>query len=218
MTEPTGATGAPTPPTDPAPPTAPPEPPTGTPADPGQEPTTPPADPPGDDPRITRANREAQKYRQQAREAQAAQQAQLDTIAKALGLKPDDVDPAALTEQLTTAQAAARESATQLAVYRAAPALGADPDALLDSASTLRALADIDPADADAVAAAITTALESNPRLKAADPQPPAGRSSAPAGGPPQPAQLSRADLKRMTPEEIVTARREGRLASLLGG
>lgn len=105
---------------------------------------------------------------------------QFDTIAKAFGAKADTPpDPAALAEQVTTEQAKAREAAVQLAVYRNATAAGANPDALLDSASFLRTLAEVDPTDAVAVNAAIKTAVDANPRLKATtdDPFPSAGQA-----------------------------------------
>lgn len=101
----------------------------------------------------------------------AAEQAKAEmaqTIGKALGLIAGDepADPNKLTEQLSAAQSAARDNAVQLAVYRAAPKAGADPDSLLDSRSFLNALTDIDPDDAAAVTAAIAEAIKTNPKLK----------------------------------------------------
>lgn len=121
-----------------------------------------------------------QSIEKQLADAQSAQQTTLDNIAKALGLKSDETpDPEKLTAQLTTEQAKAREAAVQLAVYRNASAAGANPDALLDSASFLRTLAEVDPTNADAVNAAIKTAIDANPRLKATteDPFPTAGQA-----------------------------------------
>jgi hypothetical protein len=105
--------------------------------------------------------------------AEGAQQGIVDKIAAALGLGGADETPTVeqVTEQLTTAQREARERAVDLAVYRAAPTAGADPDALLDSASFRKRVADLDPAAdgfADKVAGAITAALQANPRLAAA--------------------------------------------------
>jgi len=122
--------------------------------------------------------------------ATQSHQEQLDAIAKALGLKPDDqpADPAKLTADITAAQADAREARQQLAVYRNAAANEANPDALLDSASFLRSMADIDPTDADAVNAAIKAAVDGNPGFKAvvAPPVPPTfgGGPRTPAGRP----------------------------------
>lgn len=125
-----------------------------------------------------------QALEKQVTDLQAAQQQQLDGIAKALGLKPEDTppDPAKLTEQLTTEQAKAREAAVQLAVYRNATAGGANPDALLDSASFLRSLADVDPNDTAAVTTAIKAAVQANARLAASD-FPSAGQAGIGVGG-----------------------------------
>lgn len=64
-------------------------------------------------------------------------------------------------------------------------------------------------ADADALLALIP-AQSSGPRNPAPDPSQGVRSGAAPA-------QLTRADLMRMTPEEIERARREGRLDALLG-
>lgn len=103
-----------------------------------------------------------------------AQQAQMDSLAKAFGLKKDDepVDPETLTADVTAAQADAREARLHLAVFQAAPKHEANANALLDSASFLRAIKDIDPTDADAVAGAIKTAIEADTKFKAAQPAP----------------------------------------------
>ncbi len=54
----------------------------------------------------------------------------------ALGLVEDEpIDPAKLTESLTTAQAEAKNARVELAIFRAAAAAGGDPAALLDSQS-----------------------------------------------------------------------------------
>lgn len=124
-----------------------------------------------------------QALEQKVTDLQTAQQTQLDAIAKALGLKQDEPpDPAKLAEQVTTEQAKAREAAVQLAVYRNAATAGGDPDALLDSATFLASLAKVDPTNAEAVATAVKTAVEANPRLGTA----PAGPTPPPSfgGGP----------------------------------
>lgn len=152
----------PTPPSDPAP--------------------TPPADPPADPkPDEGKGGKDAiladlakerdarQALQQQITDMQTAQQEQMDALAKALGLKKDDApaDPAALAAQIETEKAATRQAAAQLAVYRAAGAHEANPDALLDSASFLASIADLDPTDAAKIGDAIKAAVEKNPALKA---------------------------------------------------
>ncbi|MEU4444891.1 hypothetical protein AB0K14_03240 [Actinosynnema sp. NPDC050801] len=104
---------------------------------------------------------------------EGAQQGIVEKIAAALGLGKAGEAPTVeqVTEQLTAAQREARERAVDVAVYRAAPTAGADPDALLDSASFRTRVADLDPSAADfadKVAAAITATVQANPRLAAA--------------------------------------------------
>lgn len=118
---------------------------------------------------------EAANHRTKANEATAAQQATLDAIAKALGLKNDDGEdegpkPEELTAQVQAAQAQAREAAVQLAVYRTASKHDGDPDALLDSRTFLAKVADLDPSADDfgtKVDQAIKAAVDTNPKLKA---------------------------------------------------
>ncbi len=199
------------------------------------EPPTPSSDPepkapanPWEDPvaakaEIERLRRENGAARTNAK-AQAAEDAKKElaqTIGRALGLVEDEpIDPAKLTESLTASQAEAKNARVELAVFRAANAAGGDPAALLDSQSFLRSLADVDPSDTAAVQAAIEKAVADNPRLGAAPetrtpaPNPAQGSS---ANGPGTASQLTQNDLARMTPEEIVQAKADGRLNTLLG-
>lgn len=156
--------------------------------DPQPTPGTPPAptDAPADDKAGAKGDKEAilgdlarERDKRQALETsvtqmQEAQQQQMDAIAKALGLKQDDepADPAALTAQIETEKAAAREARLHLAVYQAAGTAGADGARLLDSASFLRSIAEVDPTDAAAVDAAIKQAVDANEAFKVAAPVP----------------------------------------------
>ena len=115
-------------------------------------------------------------------ELQSAQQGQLDTIAKALGLKSDDTppDPAKLAEQITAAQsetaterARADAAVLELAVFKAAAAHDADPLALTDSTTFMSSLKEVDHADAAALGEAIKKAVADNPRFKATPATPP---------------------------------------------
>jgi hypothetical protein len=169
---------APTPAADPATPAVPAPADPQTPAAAVPDPATPPAtDPPKanpwEDPKaaqaeIERLRKENGAARTNAK-AQAADEARNElaqTIGKALGLVKDEpVDPAKLTEQLTAQTTAAKQAQIELAVFRASGAVKGDPAALLDSRTFLAKLADIDPADSVAVAAAITAAVAENPRL-----------------------------------------------------
>lgn len=166
---------------------------------------------------ITDTRSEAAKYRTGAQTAaQQAEQALTDKLAVALGLKPDaKVDPAALTASLTQAQQDARTKSIQLAVYKAAGANGANPDALLDSNTFLASVKDLDPSAADfqsQIGGAIKTAVAANTTLKQV-------RAAAPSttdnpGG--EPGLITEQQLKSMSPEQVEKAFREGKLKHLL--
>ncbi|MFZ3547709.1 hypothetical protein ACODT3_19240 [Streptomyces sp. 4.24] len=174
---------------------------------PGQAPATPPtptppapaAPAPGDqdqaatiarlESELTAARAEAGKGRVNAKQ-QAADTARAELTAQLLGiLDPSkagqEATPEELTQQLTTAQAQARQTAVELAVYRTAAAAGADADVLLDSRTFADSLAGIDPADTAAVTAAVKAAVTANPRLAAKPTGPQVGGSEF-NGAPPQ--------------------------------
>lgn len=164
-------------------------------------PVTPPAPaPPADetpDEKITRleaavkaANAEAGKARITAKQtaAEEARKELTQQFGKALGLIPDDnADPVKLLEQANASQAQAKQATIELAVFRAADAADGDPIALLDSRAFLEKVADIEPSDTTALAAAITAAVAENPRLgkttPAVPPVPGAGMKPNPAQG-----------------------------------
>lgn len=158
--------------------------------------------------------------------ATAAEQARAElaqSIGKAIGLVKDEpLDPAKLTEELTAERSAAQQARVELAIFKAAGAANGDPAALLDSSSFLRSLDGIDPSDTAAVTAAISAAVEANPRLGVAPLEPGMPRPNPAQGGsgsgPSGTAQLTRDDLKRMSPAEITKAKAEGRLADVLAG
>lgn len=106
----------------------------------------------------------------QISEMQAAQQQQMDALAQALGLKPAETpaDPTVLAAQIETEKAAAADAKRQLAVFQNAGE--ADPVRLLDKASFLRSIADIDPTDTAKIAAAVAAAVEADPLLKVTPP------------------------------------------------
>ena len=107
--------------------------------------------------------------------ANEARQDIAQTIAKALGLQPDDndeqPDPAVqvqtLTAQIEETKTRAEQAALELAIYRSATGAGANPDALLDSRAFMTTIAQIDPTDPEAVKTAITEAVQNNPNLRA---------------------------------------------------
>lgn len=116
--------------------------------------------------------KESGDHRTSKNEAEQKYQGTLDAIAKALGLKEDEKpDPDKLASQLTSEQTEKRDAKVQLAVYRRAATNGANPDALLDSASFLQSLTDVDPSQEQAVDEAIKAAVEKNPNLAAQRPR-----------------------------------------------
>ena len=167
---------------------------------------------------------------------QAKSQQQLDGIAKALGLKPEEATPEQIMAERDAARAAseasaarAREAAVELAVFRAAAAAQVNGNALLDSRSFAATLSGLDPAASDfgqRVSDAITAAVEANPGWKIAVPASPAPTPPAPpavpksgtgpvTGVPDGPRQLTEADVARMTPAQVQKAMDDGLLQGL---
>lgn len=169
--------------------------------------------------KIAALNRENASARVNAK-TQAAEEARNELLQK-LGLTKDGAiapDPDALAKDLTTARDQARQTAVELAVYRAAAANKANPDALLDSASFLAKVRTLDPAGADfatQVTDAITAAVTANPTLKAAQAVGASGVDLG--GGTGEQGQITEAQLHTMTPEQIVDAQNKGLLRNLLG-
>lgn len=178
-----------------------------------------------------RAKREALEQK-----AKDDQDTLMKRVAKAFGLETDEAKPPTpeeLAKQLDEARgetkesrAQARQTQVELAVYRTAGKHGGDPDALLDSRNFAKAIEKLDPtADGfdEAVAKAVKTAVDSNKKLAAKAPEPKEPEPT-PAGGAPMDGagngkrQLGKADVDRMTPEEITKAVQEGRLNAYLGG
>lgn len=191
----------PTEPTTPAAVATPPEPPK--PTEPAKAADPAPAANPWEDPKAAQAEIErlrkengAARTNAKAQAAEDAKKELTQSIAKALGLVEDEpIDPAKLTESLTTAQAEAKRAQVALAVYQNAGTVG-DPVALLDSTTFLKKVDGIDPSDTAAIQAAITEAVAANPRLGAATTEPrtpapnPAQGSSA-SGAPGVEAQIA---------------------------
>ena len=136
-----------------------------------------------------------------------------------------DLDPAELAKQASQerdqARAEVKLARVELAAERAARKAGADVDALLDSRGFLKRIADLDPTDdgfAAAVETAVRDAVKERPSLKSTTAPPRSGNADMTSGGAAGSGQLTRADLKTMTPKAIEKARADGRLKDLLGG
>lgn len=176
---------------------------------------------------------------QQLREAQEAQRI---ALGKALGLVADEPPTAEqLAEKLGAAQAEtaaerdrARAAAVELAVLRTAARHQADGDALLDSRAFASQLTGLDPSAPDfaqRVDAAITAAVEAQPRYKlaaAAAPEPPpppepqSATTAPPArsggehnGAPGGQRQWTLEDVQSASPAETAEALKAGLLVGL---
>jgi hypothetical protein len=94
----------------------------------------------------------------------------LDQIASALGLKPKEVDPAAIGAELASAREENRALRAQLAIGSAARKLGGDEDLVAAWLAHKGKLKDLDPTAGDFGAkleALIKIEIEANPKLKA---------------------------------------------------
>lgn len=163
---------------------------------------------------ITDVRGEAAKYRTEAKTAAEQAQVELtDRLAKAFGLKEEAPDAEKLAASLTEAQANAQKAARELAIFKAASTVGADPNRLLDSNSFMSSVAGLDPSDGAAVTAAINAAVAANPILKAVQA---AAASGTELGGSGETGLISEAQLAQMSNEQIAVALKQGKLAHLL--
>lgn len=163
---------------------------------------------------ITDVRNDAAKYRTEAKTAAEQAQAELtDRLAKAFGLKEEAADPEALAKSLTEAQRSATQAARELAIFKAASTLGANPAALLDSVSFKSSVEGLAPDDGAGISSAITAALAANPTLKAVQA---AAASGTELGGTGETGLITEQQLAAMTPEQRAAAFREGKLQHLL--
>lgn len=151
-----------------------------------------------------------------------AEQDRLKAIMKAAGIGEDEPDPAEAAKNAVAERDAALARVRQIEIERtaekAALTAGADVTALLDSRAFTKALTELgEGATEQQISAAVSAALEANPRLKATPAVPARTVTDSTGGGDPK-GQLSRDQLKAMSPEQIVQARKDGRLRNLLGG
>ncbi|MET8846625.1 hypothetical protein [Amycolatopsis sp. NPDC004625] len=150
--------------------------------------------------RDLRTENAADRTNAKTKAADEARQQLAQDIGKALGLvagDDDKADPAKLAEQVTAEQQRSRAAAVELAVFKSAGPLGADPAALVDSRAFLSAVEQLDPtaADfADKVGAAITKAVTDNPKLRAAGQVPPRSSGQHAGGSGEKPAAKSLTD------------------------
>lgn len=143
------------------------------------------------------ASRTKAKEREDALAAfQTTHQTQMDGIARALGLKPEEATPEQLQARADAADAAAASeraraatAQVELAAWRAAAVIGADPARLLDSRAFVATLDGLDPAAegfAQTVTDRVSQAIEANPSWRAAvAPVPQPAPAAPPAPGQP---------------------------------
>jgi hypothetical protein len=186
----------------------------------------------------------AQTALQQALEADKGErEKQMDALAKALGLKPNEEPPSpeklaaqladvqrladAEKERATAAETRAadllRQAEVERAVLRAAPGLDANGIALLDSRSFTAKVSGLDPAAegfADQIAEAIKAAAQGNPAYQVTKRQTPQQRSSGGEfnGTPGGDRQWTDADVDKASPAEVNEAIKKGLLRDLGAG
>lgn len=185
---------------------------------------------------IARQNEARAKANADAAKANEQQRELLAKVAAQLGLSDPAPDPAAITAKLEAAERASKASARELAVLRAATRLGANGDELLDSRQFAASIEGLDPADPEAITAAIKAALASNPgKYGAATGAPAAAATATGQQGAQQPAaapqastvsefngspggqrQWTKADVDRATPAQVAKAMRDGLLDAYL--
>lgn len=192
------------------------------------------ADPDGAD-KLGDAGKKALEAMKADRRAARAQLREWTSFARELGAKDlaelkamldkadgdgDAPDTETIRKQ-AKAEAAAevlRERALDKAVVKAAGKLADPEDARIYLAGSIEEFLDGDKLDQDAIAEAIDDLLKSKPYLAAQGGKRFGGSADGGArNGKSKPSQLTREDLKRMSPAEIVKARSEGRLADVLG-
>lgn len=149
--------------------------------------------------------------------AQQAEQATLQRLAVALGLKGDDKpDPEKLAKDLESTRSKAREAQSQLAVIRGAAKVKGDHEALLDSVSTMTKINKLDPDDDDYAAEVeriLGEAVKNNPRLGIGTTAGASGRDLSSGSGSANGQAVSRRDDEGKSEDEIkrsVLAARRG--------
>lgn len=184
----------------------------------------PPVDPPADDDpdkgakAALVAEREA---RRQERDERKQMRVELDALKQQLADRDKPAEELALEQARREAEQAVLEKANARIVRSELKAAAAGkvkrPDLLIKitDLSAIEVDENGDP-DADALNDAITTFLEEYPELSV-EARSPGSADQGSQRRQAKPPQLTNDDIDRMTPEEIETARKEGRLNKLMG-
>lgn len=170
---------------------------------------------------IARQNEARAKTNADAAKTSEQQRELLARVAAQLGLTSDAAAaPDAIAAKLAATEKESRSRATEIAVLRAAQAVGADGDALLDSRGFLAQLTDIDPTDIAAVKAMVTAAVAASPAkygktaaaAAAVEPTRQASTAGTFDGAPGGNRQWTADDVKRATPAAVTKAMHDGLL------
>lgn len=181
---------------------------------------------------VEKLRREAADYRTKRKEeADRAAQLEAELAKYRDGLKaltgeqeaeksPEDIIASLTAERDQAAQQLAAIR-TESALTRAAADAGADAELLTLVLKGKGALKDLDPNTDDfaaQVAELVTAEVAANPKLKATQAVPQSSGSNPEDAAAPRTGQLTREDMKRMSPKEINEAVAAGRFRDVLGG
>jgi hypothetical protein len=209
------------PPANPPAPAAPPGPPAAQPA-PVVPPAAPPAEPPKtfDEEYVKGLRKEAADYRTKATAATKANEETLRLIATQLGIElPGGIaDPKAIADELAKTKRENLELKVGSALEQASRKHGADTELLIPVLRGSAQLEKLDPSSENFtkdVSDLVKTMLERNPKLRAS--QVPSRSGGEFPGGTPPVQQLTRDQLKGMSPDQIMAARAAGQLDQMMG-
>lgn len=203
------------------------------PADPSpKDPPAPPGDDGGDDPALgPKGEKALDAWKQRAKNAEADAKRAKDLEAELETLRTAQMSEQekAIKEARDSARTETLSEVNERLFAAEARASGSgklsDPDLLADPVVALRLLGlsevpvtDTGDIDTEAISEAIDSLIESKPYLAGATPPtPPLDLGQGARGAQNQVRQLTRDDLKTMTPQQIVEAKAKGQLTDVLG-
>lgn len=165
-------------------------------------------------------------WKSRSRQNEAGKKAaekKLNAVLSALGINGDDnLTPQQLKEKFEAADAETKGLKVENAVIKAASKAGVDADELTDSKKFMAEVAELDPTDKDFAADVkklIDAEVKRKPSLKLGGSSngSKGGSSGKEVTGNNGKGQLTRADLEKLSPKEIVEAQKAGRLDTLMG-
>ena len=187
-------------------------------AEPTPEPSSEPAQPlelPDDHPVLKTMRTEREQRKQLEQQIAELRKAQMSETERAIAEAREQAVAEARQEWDTERQTIARERMADRVRVAAAKDLNDPEDAV-----RLIDLDSLDPStdDVDAeIASRLASLVEAKPYLKVSETHPSGSRDAGSRTDSLKPSQLTRQDLSNMTPQQIETARKEGRLDEMLG-